>query len=118
MNVRLRIDDRRYRVPDLAAVEKPYRREKFLIDVPAITVEITSPKDTFDCVMDKCLEYEALGVHNVLVMDPDNRLAWMFEQNNLRLLPGASSNCTSPTRLSISPSPKCRPNWTKPEITP
>jgi Uma2 family endonuclease len=60
-------------------------------------VEITSPEDTFDCVMDKCLEYEALGVRNILVMDPDNQRAWLFEHNNLRLLTGASVN------LSLSP---------------
>jgi hypothetical protein len=40
--------------------------------------------------MDKCFEYEALGVRNILVMDPDHRRAWLFEQNNLRLLTGNS----------------------------
>ena len=88
MSVRVRLDSGRYRVPDLCALEKPYRQGKFVTDVPAITIEIKSPEDTFDCVMDKCFEYEALGVRNILVMDPDNRRAWLFEQNNLRLLTG------------------------------
>jgi Uma2 family endonuclease len=96
MSVRVRLSAERYRVPDLLVLEKPYTRGKFVTDVPAITVEITSPEDTFDCVIDKCLEYETLGVRNILVMDPDNRRAWLFEQNNLRLLGGAS------VRLNLS----------------
>ena len=90
MSVRVRIDDRRYRVPDLAVLETPYQEGKFVVDVPAITVEVKSPEDTFDCVMDKCLEYQAFGVRNILVMDPDNRRAWLFGQDTLRALPGAS----------------------------
>ena len=90
MSVRVRIDDRHYRVPDLAVLERPYQQGKFVVDAPAITVEIKSPEDTFDCVMDKCFEYQALGVGNILVIDPDRRRAWLFEQDTLRALPGAS----------------------------
>ena len=88
---RLRVADRRHRIPDLLVVETPYEPGKVITDVPVITAEIKSPDDTFDDIIDKCFEYEALGVRNILVMEPDNRRAWLFEQNNLRLLTGNSA---------------------------
>jgi Uma2 family endonuclease len=88
--VRLRVGPQRHRIPDVLALEEPYQEGNVVTDVPVITVEIKSPQDTFDAIVDKCFEYESLGVRNILVMDPDHRRAWLFEQNNLRLLPGAS----------------------------
>jgi Uma2 family endonuclease len=87
---RLQVGARRHRVPDVLALEIPYTQGKIITDIPVITVEIKSPDDTFDEIVDKCFEYETLGVRNILVMDPDNRRAWLFEQNTLRALPGAS----------------------------
>jgi len=87
---RLRVAPRRHRIPDVLLVEAPYQSGKVITDVPVVTVEIKSPDDTFDQIVEKCLEYEALGVRNILVMDPDHRRAWLFEQNSLRLLPGKS----------------------------
>jgi Uma2 family endonuclease len=89
---RLRLDANCHRIPDVMVLEIPYQTGKVVTDVPAITVEIKSPDDTFDYIFGKCLEYEALGVRNILVMDPDNQRAWLFEENNLRLLPGTSVN--------------------------
>jgi Uma2 family endonuclease len=71
-------------------LELPYNRGQIVTDVPSITVEIKSPGDKFDDIVDKCFEYEALGVRNILVMDPDHSRAWLFEQNALRLLTGNS----------------------------
>ena len=90
LEARLQVGPRRHRIPDVLAIEIPYNRGKIITDVPVITVEIKSPDDTFDEIVDKCFEYQALGVRNILVMDPDNRRAWLFEQNNLRLLTGNS----------------------------
>jgi Uma2 family endonuclease len=87
---RLQVGARRHRIPDVLVLEIPYNQGKIVTDVPAITVEIKSPDDKFDDIVDKCFEYETLGVGNILVMDPDHRRAWLFEQNSLRLLPGAS----------------------------
>jgi Uma2 family endonuclease len=89
-DTRLRIAARRHRIPDVMVVEEPFQEDRVITDVPAITVEIKSPDDTFDQIIEKCFEYEALGVRNILVMDPDNRRAWLFEQSTLRALPGAS----------------------------
>jgi Uma2 family endonuclease len=87
---RLRMDASRHRIPDVMVLEMPYQKGKVISDIPVITVEIKSPDDSFDDIVDKCLEYEALGVRNILVMDPDHSRTLLYEQKNLRILTGNS----------------------------
>ena len=93
--LRLRADDR-YCVPDVMVLEIPYKKGKVVIDVPAVVIEIKSPDDTFDEIIGKCFEYENLAVPNILVMDPDNRRAWLFRNGNLELLTGISAALNLP----------------------
>ncbi len=79
-----------YRIPDVMVLQPPYRKGRVVTDVPIVAIEIKSPDDTFDDIVDKCFEYESLGVGNILVMDPDNKRAFLFEESNLRHLPGTS----------------------------
>ena len=78
----------RHRVPDVMVLEVPYTKGKVVVDVPAIVVEIKSPDDTFDDLVDRCFDYQTLGVLNIIVMDPDNQRAWLFRQGTLQLLSG------------------------------
>jgi len=80
----------RHRIPDVMVLALPYQRGKVVKDVPAIVIEIKSPDDTFDDILDRCFDYEKLGVANILVMDPDYMRAWVFDHGDLRLLSGAS----------------------------
>lgn len=73
-----------------AHVNTPYTKAEVVLDGPAIVVEITSPDDTFDNLVDKCFEYERLGVPNILVMDPDNKRAWLCRQGAFDFLNGVS----------------------------
>jgi Uma2 family endonuclease len=75
-------------------LEKPFRVGKVVTDVPVITIEIKSPDDTFDDIVEKCFEYEGLGVPNILVMDPGHRRTFLFEQGTLRHLRGESGQLT------------------------
>jgi hypothetical protein len=38
-------------------LERPHGRSRVVTDVPAAVIEIKSPRDTFDEVLDKCLEF-------------------------------------------------------------
>ena len=80
----------RYRIPDVMVLEIPYQKGKVVVDVPAIVVEIKSPDDTFDDIVDKCFEYDSLSIPNIVVMDPENRRGWLFRQGGLQLLTGGS----------------------------
>ncbi|HEY1338693.1 MAG TPA: Uma2 family endonuclease [Bryobacteraceae bacterium] len=100
---RLRIDGEtaRHRIPDVMTVPVPYQDAKVITNVPVITIEIKSPDDTFDDIVDRCFDYERLGVPNILVMDPENRRAWVFEHGGLRLLAGDSVSLNLPERPAI-----------------
>jgi Uma2 family endonuclease len=76
----------RHRVPDLMVVELPVRLGKVVTDVPPLVVEIKSPEDTFDDIMDRCFDYERLAVRNIVVMDPDKKRAWMFRDGTLNFI--------------------------------
>jgi Uma2 family endonuclease len=80
------VTSRRHRVPDVMVLKSPYRKGKVVVDVPAIIVEIKSPDDTFDDIVSRCFDYEKLRVGNIIVMDPDNKRAWLFNQGTLKLL--------------------------------
>jgi Uma2 family endonuclease len=67
-------------------LEQPYTRGKVVTDVPAIVVEIKSPDDTLDEVIEKCLEYTALGIPNIVVLDPDQKRQYLFAANALQLV--------------------------------
>src|SRR5947209_4511355 len=73
----------RHRIPDVMVVAIPYQKGSVVVDVPVIVVEIKSPGDTFDDIVGRCFDYEKLGVRNIVVMDPDSKRAWLFEQGNL-----------------------------------
>jgi Uma2 family endonuclease len=75
----------RYRIPDIMVLERPFREERVVREVPAVTIEIKSPDDTFDDVLDKSLEYAELGVPNIIVLDPDNERQYVFASRALQL---------------------------------
>ncbi len=82
---RLRVDAAkgRHRIPDVMLVSLPYQKAKVIVDVPVVVVEIKSPDDTFDDILTRCFDYEALGVPNILVMDPDDKHSWRFIDRGL-----------------------------------
>jgi Uma2 family endonuclease len=80
---RLRTRSPRHRVPDVMLLELPYQKGKVVTDVPAVTVEILSPDDSLAEVLEKCREYHALGVPNILVLDPEARIEYRFRGHSL-----------------------------------
>src|SRR5439155_5805364 len=88
---RLRIDAKgSHRIPDVMVLEIPYKKGKVVVDVPAIVIEIKSPDDTFDDIVDRCFDYQRLSAGNIVVMDPDRKMAWSFREGNLQLMTGTS----------------------------
>jgi len=77
VEARLGVGDRT-RIPDVMVLQTPYTRSKVTVDVPLVVVEVKSPDDRFDDVMEKCFEYSKLGVAYILVFDPDHRRMYRF----------------------------------------
>jgi len=98
---RLRIDAQgRHRIPDVMVLEIPYKKGKVVVDAPAVVIEIKSPDDTFDNIVDRCFDYERLSGGNIEVMDPDRKMAWSFREGSLQLLTGTSIGLNLPQQQS------------------
>jgi Uma2 family endonuclease len=81
---RIRISDDRYRVPDILVMKVPFRRNKrVILDAPLIVVEIVSPDDRVRDTMQRFRDYAALGVRNIIQMDPEDRTTFVFESGNV-----------------------------------
>ena len=65
-------------IADDAPLQQPYPTRAF-----AVVVEILSPDDPFSRVLRKCRLYERWGIQRILVIDPDTRLVWSFENGTL-----------------------------------
>lgn len=71
-------------IPDVIAtsgeIELPYPTAP--VDV---VVEILSPEDSFQRVLRKCRLYAEWGVSDVIVLDPEGREGWLWDQQAARL---------------------------------
>jgi Uma2 family endonuclease len=81
--IRLKLNPAYEPIPDVIAAEgqigNPYPTEPF-----EIVIEILSPDDPFSRVLRKCRLYEKWGIRQVVVVDPQARLVWSFENGSPR----------------------------------
>ena len=81
---RTRIDESRYRVPDVLVMKRPFRQSKrVILDVPLLIIEILSPDDRMSGTMQRFREYEKRGVRHIIQMDPEDRTAFLFANGDL-----------------------------------
>ncbi|HEY2384334.1 MAG TPA: Uma2 family endonuclease [Terriglobia bacterium] len=101
---RLLVDSaaRRYRVPDLLILGVPYTKGRVVVDPPAVIVEIKSPEDTFDDIVDRCFDYQRIAVPNIVVMDPENRRAWTFVGGSLEIIALSAIDLTLPGSITLN----------------
>jgi Uma2 family endonuclease len=79
--ITLKLDPAYEPIPDVIAAEgsigDPYPTEPF-----EVVIEILSPDDPFSRVLRKCRRYAAWGIRQVIVVDPQARLIWSFENGS------------------------------------
>lgn len=81
---RTRVQERRYRVPDVAVLLRPFRQtDRFIIDPPAIIIEILSPDDRMTDVLRRFRDYDKFGVRYIVQMDPEDRTIFQFVNGDL-----------------------------------
>jgi Uma2 family endonuclease len=81
---RTRIEETRYRVPDVLVMKRPFRQtDKVVLDAPLIIVEILSPEDRTRDTLRRFREYEKLGVRYIVQMDPEDRTTHLFVSGDL-----------------------------------
>jgi Uma2 family endonuclease len=74
--LRIRVSARRYRIPDVCVVPLPEPDEQIFTQAAYICIEVLSPEDTFPGLQARFDDYLAMGVPNILVLDPVSRRAW------------------------------------------
>ena len=76
VEVRLRVSQRRYRIPDVMvrSADAPY--EKVVVTPPLLCIEILSPCDTLNNIWDRIEDYLAIGVPVCWIIDPESRRGW------------------------------------------
>lgn len=81
---RTRIEETRYRVPDVLVMTRPFRQSnRVVLDPPLLIVEILSPDDRMRETMQRFREYEKLGVRYIVQMDPEDRTTFVFVSGDL-----------------------------------
>jgi Uma2 family endonuclease len=81
---RTRIEETRYRVPDILVMTKPFRQtDRVVLDAPLLIIEILSPDDRMKDILQRFAEYEKLGVRYIVQMDPEDRTTFLFVNGDL-----------------------------------
>jgi Uma2 family endonuclease len=81
---RARIQETRYRVPDVLVMLRPFRQNgRVVLDAPFLIIEILSPDDRLKDTMQRFREYDELGVRYTVQMDPEDRTTFAFVHGDL-----------------------------------
>ena len=73
---RIQVASERVRVPDLVVLAAGPQPD-VLIDPPQLVIEILSPDDTYSDTQERALDYRAMGVETVWIIDPKTRTGRM-----------------------------------------
>lgn len=76
---RVRVEPRKYRIPDIAVIRLDEERSPILTNPPVVVIEIMSPDDTAADLQDRCLDYVHMGVQHVWVFDPFKQRMWTVD---------------------------------------
>jgi Uma2 family endonuclease len=96
--LRTRVSASRIRIPDVCVVPHDAALDEELRTTPAlIAIEILSPEDRMNRVIQCLEEFRAMGVANLWLLDPIERIAYTYTASGLRLAEGP--------RLTVADSP-------------
>jgi|SRR5271166_2565886 len=81
---RVRIEETRYRVPDILLMSRPFRQtDRAVLDAPLLVIEILSPDDRMKATLSRFREYQKLGARYIVQMDPEDRTTATFVNGDL-----------------------------------
>ena len=81
---RVQVSPTRYRIPDVCVVLGPEREGNILTDPPFLCIEVQSPEDRIGRIQQKIADYLRFGVRFVWLIDPYDRRAWIYTQDEIR----------------------------------
>lgn len=96
MSYSMRVSPTRIRVPDLVVMDDKLR-EDIRTTPPLLCIEILAPEDTPARLLTRLNDMVRMGVRNIWLFDPIDRVAFVYTNQGLRLV--------EESRLSIPDSP-------------
>jgi Uma2 family endonuclease len=69
----VQVANHRFRVPDLALLDRSLPTERFATHPPIAVFEILSPEDSLNRMMTKLADYERMGIKTILLLDPNGQ---------------------------------------------
>ena len=78
LEVRTRVSDAHVRLPDVV-VDWAGPHPPVLIEAPLLAIEVLSPDDTYSSLKKRAKDYQAMGIPNIWLVDPDTRTAEVCE---------------------------------------
>jgi Uma2 family endonuclease len=77
-DLRLRVADARVRIPDISIIAGAKPRQSVPSDPALAVIEILSPDDRYNDLIEKFGEYERWGVKHLWMVDPERRALRVF----------------------------------------
>ncbi len=93
--IELRVNDHWHPIPDVIA--HPHIQDPYPTTPVDVVVEILSPRDEMIDAIDKCADYQSLGIPAIFVLDPIHNLGWQWIGGKLE----AISSLVLPNGASI-----------------
>ncbi len=77
----------RVRIPDvMVALNDAAMKDKIRLQPPLIAIEIISPEDRLSRVLPRLEDFRLMGVPNIWLLDPDERVGYTYSEGGLRLI--------------------------------
>jgi Uma2 family endonuclease len=80
---RIRVAARRVRIADVCLVSRDAPKEQVLTTPPLLSVEILSPEDRLPRAARVMEDYARMGVPNLWLLDPQDRIAYIYSSDGL-----------------------------------
>ncbi len=79
--VRVQVNETRFRIPDVCVVPARWKRTPVIQDPPLLCIEVASPRDTIRDLRHRCGDYLAMGVPEAWILDPLARAVHVVRSN-------------------------------------
>jgi Uma2 family endonuclease len=100
---RTRVSQNRVRLPDVCIVSSDAPFEKVTLTPPLIAIEILSSEDRLPRVIQRLDDFLQMGVANIWLIDPLERVGFIYSRDGLRKVEGQSLTVpNSPIYLDMS----------------
>jgi Uma2 family endonuclease len=80
---RMRVRTGKYRIPDVAVLDRANPKEQVVTLAPLAVFEVLSPEDTVQDLYEKLDDYAAMGIAHAWVLDPKTGTFKRYKENGL-----------------------------------